>query len=365
VQIQPSGAISTIKRIVSPEGGKRAARAGDAACIELADDLDVGRGEILSEHGKPLEVADQFSARVVWLNQPNLVPGRRYAFRTGTAEGTATVTRLASRLDLDSLTERPAEQLGPNDIGRVKLSLDKPVPFAPYAESRDLGGFLLIDPISGNTLGAGMIEYALRRTHTVHWHEFTLDCNAYAAQKGQKPCLLWFTGLSASGKSTLADLLGRALYARGRHIYILDGDNLRYGLNRDLGFTERDRVENVRRAGEIARLMVDAGLIVLATFISPYREDRRAVRARFSPGRFFEIFVDTPLDICARRDPKGLYKKARAGEISNFTGISAPFEAPEAPEVHLQGEKPAEELLEDLLRFWETNISADYGSGSD
>jgi sulfate adenylyltransferase, large subunit len=353
VHMQPSGTVSSIKRIVTADGELMRAEAEQAVCIELSDDLDVSRGEVLSDPGHPLEVATQFAADIVWLNNPDLVPGRSYGFRIGTAEAVATVTRIASRLDLESLSNHPARQLAANDIGRVNIALDRPLPLAKYAENRDLGGFLLVDRVSGNTLGAGMIVHMLRRSHTVHWHDFDLDKAAFAARNNQKPCVYWFTGLSASGKSTLVNLMGKALYAQGRHIYILDGDNLRYGLNRDLGFTETDRAENVRRAAEVAKLMVDAGLIVLAAFISPYKADRNVIRERFEPGEFLEIFVDTPLEICAARDPKGLYKRAMAGELPNFTGISAPFEAPDAPDLHLDGTRSLEELTEELMLFCE------------
>ena len=353
IHMQPSGTVSTVKRIVTADGDLNRAEAGSPVCIELADDRDVARGEVLVDPAGPLEIADQFAADVVWLNAPALVAGRSYIFRMGTAEAVATVTRISSRIDLGSLSPGPAKALEPNDIGRINVALDRPLPLASYAENRDLGGFLLIDRIGGNTLGAGMVLHALRRSHAVQWHDFDLDKAAYAARNEQKPCLFWFTGLSASGKSSLANLMGKALYAKGRHIYILDGDNLRYGLNRDLGFTENDRAENVRRAGEVARLMVDAGLIVLAAFISPYRADRAAIRERFEPGEFVEVFVDTPLDVCAARDPKGLYRQAMAGKLPNFTGVSAPFEAPESPELRLDGTRNLEELAGELLAFWE------------
>lgn len=351
VLLLPSGQKSRVRRIVDMAGDKTIALAAEAVCLQLADDVDVGRGEWLADVAEPPEVADQFSARVVWLNDPPLVAGRNFIFRLGTAEARATVTELSSRLDLNTIEERPAKELTPNDVGRIKLSLDRPLPFEPYQVNHDLGGFLLVDRIGGNTLGAGMIDMALRRSHSVFWQDFDLNQAAHAAQKEQKPCLLWFTGLSASGKSTVANLVAKMLHARGRHVYILDGDNLRFGLNRDLGFAESDRAENIRRAAEVGRLMVDSGLIVLAAFISPYQSDRAAIRDRFAPGQFFEIFVDTPLSVCIKRDPKGLYAKALDGKIPNFTGINAPFEAPEQPDLHLQGDRPLEELAGQVLEF--------------
>lgn len=353
VALSPSGLTGTVKRIASLEGDRPEAGLDQAVCLQLEEDLDVGRGEWLTDAEHVPEVADQLAGRLVWLNEPPLVPGRDYIFRLGTAEAKATITELSSRLDLNTLQEKPAKELQPNDVGRIKLALDRRLPFVPYAQNHDLGGFLLVDRISGNTVGAGMIEMALRRSHSVFWHEFDLNQRAHAVQKNQKPALLWFTGLSASGKSTIANLSARMLHAQGRHVYILDGDNLRHGLNRDLGFTEADRAENIRRASEVARLMVDAGLIVLAAFISPYRRDRTSIRDRFQPGEFFEIFVDTPLSVCVKRDPKGLYAKALDGQLPNFTGVSAPFEEPVAPDLRLNGELPPEQLAEEILTFLE------------
>jgi bifunctional enzyme CysN/CysC len=353
VSLSPSGLTGTIKRIASLAGDLPAAEIDQAVCLQLNEDLDVGRGEWLTEAGQIPEVADHLAARVVWLNDPPLVAGRDFIFRLATSEAKATITELSARLDLNTLREQPAKELKPNDVGRIKLALDRRLPFVPYAQNHDLGGFLLVDRISGNTLGAGMIEMALRRSHSVFWHDFELDQAAQAAQKGQKPQVLWFTGLSASGKSTVANLVAKALHAQGRHVYILDGDNLRHGLNRDLGFTEADRAENIRRASEVARLMVDAGLIVLAAFITPYRQDRLAIRDRFKPGEFLEIFVDTPLSVCIKRDPKGLYAKAIDGHLPNFTGITAPFEPPENPELRLNGESTPEILAEEVITFLE------------
>ncbi|MCL1887226.1 MAG: adenylyl-sulfate kinase [Betaproteobacteria bacterium] len=351
VLLLPSGIQSTIKRIATYDGDLSSMAEGQAVCIQLDDDVDAGRGEVVVDAKAPLEMADQFAAHMIWLNDPPLVAGRSYIFRQGTSEVIATISELSLRFDLDSMQEQPARELKPNDIGQIKLSLNRPVPFMPYAQHRDLGGFLLVDRITGNTVGAGLIEYGLYRSHTIHWHEFELNKAAHAGLKNQKPCTIWFTGLSASGKSTLANMVAKMLYADGKHVYILDGDNLRHGLNRDLGFKEADRAENIRRAGEVARLMVDAGLIVLASFISPFQRDRIAVRERFESGEFYEIFVDTPIEVCIKRDPKGLYAQALAGKIPNFTGISAPFEIPEKPDLRLDGKKRPEELVDEVMRF--------------
>lgn len=357
VALLPSGQASVIKRIVRLDGDLEEARPEEAVCVQLADDVDVGRGETLVGENARLEMADHFSARMVWLNEPPLVTGRSYIFRLGATQATATVAEISSRIDLETMREAPAKELHVNDIGRVKLTLDRNVAFEPYAANHDLGGFILVDRVGGNTLGAGMIDFALRRSHSVTWQRFELDKAAYAARKGQRPCVFWFTGLSASGKSTIANLAAKILHAEGRHVYILDGDNLRHGLNSDLGFTESDRAENIRRASEAAALLVDAGLIVLASFITPYRNDRIAVRERFAPEEFIEIFVDTPLSVCEERDPKGLYKKARAGELPNFTGIDALFEIPENPDLRLDGGKDPSELARQVVEFAAARIT--------
>ncbi len=354
IAFSPSGLTGRVTRIVTHGGDLAEAGPGQAVCLQLADDLDIGRGELAVDPERRPATRDQFAARVVWLNDPHLVPGRTYLFRQGTAEARATITELSGRLNLNTLAKEPVRELHANDIGWIKVSLDRPLPIVPYAESADMGGFLLIDRMSGNTLGAGMVEFALHRSHTVFWQKFELDKAAHAAQKNQSPRLLWFTGLSASGKSTVANLAAGMLHARGRHVYILDGDNLRHGLCRDLGFTERDRAENIRRASEAGHLLVDAGLIVFACFISPYRADRMAVRDRFADGEFLEIFMDTPLDVCMARDPKGLYAKAKSGSLPNFTGISSPFETPERPDLRLDGTLPPEDLAQQVVAFLES-----------
>jgi bifunctional enzyme CysN/CysC len=325
----------------------------ETVCLQLAEDLDVGRGEVLSDIDDRPEIGDHLAARIVWFNEAPLVAGRTYLFRQAAASARATVTELSARISLETLAEVPAKELAMNDLGVIKLRLDRKLALAPYAESRDLGGFILVDPLNAATLGAGLISFILRRSHNLFPHDFTLDVQAQAAQKGQTPRVLWFTGLSASGKSTLAEKAAKALHARGRHVYILDGDNLRCGLNQDLGFTEADRAENIRRAAEVAKLMFEAGLIVLACFISPYQRDRQAARALFPPGSFLEIFVDTPLSVCVARDPKGLYAQALDGRLPNFTGLTAPFEAPEQPDLRLDGQADPEALTKAILDFLE------------
>lgn len=289
----------------------------------------------------PPQVADQFEARLLWMSEHPMVAGRPYLLKLHAKEVTATVSAIKYREDVNNGAHLAARSLGLNEIGVVNISMSQAVAFEPYSVSRILGGFILIDKLSLETLGAGMIDFALRRANNIHWQALEIDRKARALIKHQKPCCIWFTGLSGSGKSTIANLLEKRLHAEERHTYILDGDNVRHGLNRDLGFTEADRVENIRRIAEVARLMVDAGLIVLVSFISPFSSERRMARELFADGEFVEVFVDTSLEECERRDPKGLYAKARRGELKNFTGIDSAYEPPEHPEVRLEsGIKP-------------------------
>ena len=332
----PSGRRSRIARIVSADGDLERAVPGQAVTLVLEDELDVSRGDVLAEARNAPEVSDQFSAQLLWLDSAALLPGRGYWLRLGSATAAAQITEIRHRIDVNSQEHLAARQLELNELAQVHLSLDRPLAFTPFAESRTLGSFVLIDRQSNATVGAGVIDFALRRAGNLHWQATDVDRQARAAQKGQSPRVVWFTGLSGSGKSTLANALETRLLAEGRHTYLLDGDNVRHGLNRDLGFTDADRVENIRRVAEVARLMADAGLIVLVSFISPFRSERRMAREMLPEGEFVEVFVDTPLEECERRDVKGLYAKARAGELPNFTGISAPYEAPEHPEVHLR-----------------------------
>ncbi|MAB10817.1 MAG: adenylyl-sulfate kinase, partial [Hyphomonas sp.] len=314
---------------------------------------DASRGDAIVTADDPTEVSDQFQVRLLWMNEAPLLPGRRYLLKIGAKTVTATVNAPKYGIDVNTLSDVPAKTLELNQIGVTTISLDQPITFDPYDVNRNLGGFILIDRMSNDTVGLGLIDFALRRASNIHWQSMDVDRNALAEQKGQKPAVLWFTGLSGSGKSTIANALQKRLFALGKHTFSLDGDNVRHGLNRDLGFTDADRVENIRRVANVAKLMSDAGLITLVSFISPFRAERRMARNMMADGEFIEIHVDTPLDVAEQRDVKGLYKKARAGEIKNFTGISSPYEAPENPELRIDTvnrnpDDAAEEILDYL-----------------
>ena len=335
LRVLPSGRESRVARIVTAQGDLESAIAGQSVTITLDSEVDVSRGDVLAAADSAPEVADQFEATIVWLQEEPMLQGRTYLMKSGTRTLSATVTPLKHRVNVNSLEHEPAERLELNDIGVCELELDRPIPFEAYTENRTLGGFILIDRLTNNTAGAGLINFALRRSQNVHWQALDVDRQLRARLKGQKACVLWLTGLSGAGKSTIANRVEKRLAAAGRHTYLLDGDNVRHGLNKDLGFTAQDRVENIRRVAEVARLMVDAGLIVLVSFISPFRSERRMARELFAPGEFFEVFVDTPLAEAERRDVKGLYRKARRGELKNFTGIDSPYETPENPEIRI------------------------------
>ncbi|MFN7533789.1 MAG: sulfate adenylyltransferase subunit CysN [Brevundimonas sp.] len=333
VKVLPGGAVSRVARLVTADGDLDRAVAGQSVTLTLTDEIEVSRGAVLAAADAPLEVADQFEATLVWMDEEPLLPGRPYLIKLGTRQAGVQVTDLKHRVNVNTLEPQPATRLELNAIAVAKLSLDAPVAFAPYPENRDLGGFILIDRISNRTVGAGMIRFALRRAHNLHWQALSVDKAARAALKRQTGVVVWFTGLSGAGKLTIADLVEKRLHALGRHTYLLDGDNVRHGLNRDLGFTDEDRVENIRRVAEVARLMVDAGLIVMVSFISPFRAERRLARDLMGPGEFVEVHVDTPLAVAEQRDVKGLYRKARDGQLKNFTGIDSPYEPPEAAEI--------------------------------
>ena len=334
--VLPSGRESTVARIVTRDGDLKDAIAGQSVTVTLTEEVDVSRGDVLAASQDRPAVADQFEATLVALHENPILQGRSYLMKLGTRTVTATVNPIKHRLEVVTLEHLAAERLELNDIGVCELELDRPIAFEPYEKSRDLGGFILIDRLTNDTVAAGMLHFALRRSQNIQWQYLDVSRAARARITRQRPCIVWFTGLSGAGKSTIANLVERKLHAAGRLTYLLDGDNVRHGLNKDLGFTEQDRVENIRRVAEVAKLMVDAGLIVLVSFISPFRAERRAARALVNEGEFFEVFVDTPLAEAERRDVKGLYKKARRGELKNFTGIDSPYEPPEAPEIRIE-----------------------------
>jgi len=337
VVAQPSGRASRVARVLIDGSDVEAAAAGQSVTLTLADELDIARGDLLSAPEQPPDVTDQVAAHVLWMHDEPMLPGRGYFLRAGTAQAVAQVTELKHRLNVDSLEQQAAKTLGLNEIGLCNLSFDRRLALDPYRNCRDCGSFVLIDRVTNLTVGAGMVAFSLRRATNIVRQAFEVDKRRRSVIKGQRPCVLWFTGLSGSGKSTIANLLERELADLGRHTYLLDGDNVRHGLNKDLGFTDADRVENVRRVAEMAKLMVDAGLLVLVSFISPFRGERQMARDLLEPGEFLEIYVNTPIEVCEGRDPKGLYRRARAGDIPNFTGISSPYEPPLAPEFVIDG----------------------------
>ena len=353
VRVLPSGRQSRVTRIVSYDGDLETAVAGQSITLTLADEVDVSRGDMLAAADAPPAVSDQFQATIIWMHDEPMLRGRPYIIKLGTRTLTGSITTPRHKVNVNTLERLAAKQLELNEIGVCNLSFDRAIPFDPYAENRETGGFILIDKLSNDTVGAGLLNFALRRAENIHWQALDVNKTARSSLKGQRACVLWFTGLSGAGKSTVANLVEKRLHALGRHTYTLDGDNVRHGLNKDLGFTDADRVENIRRVAEVSRLMVDAGLIVLVSFISPFRSERRLARELMQPGEFLEVFVDTPLAEAEKRDVKGLYKKARRGELKNFTGIDSPYEPPEHPEIHLRTvlqspEEAAEQILKTL-----------------
>ncbi|HEY1726507.1 MAG TPA: sulfate adenylyltransferase subunit CysN [Steroidobacteraceae bacterium] len=353
VRILPAGANSRVGRIVTADGDLPQAVAGQSVTLTLQDEVDVSRGDLLVSAAAPAAVADKFEATIVWMGEEPMLPGRPYLLKCGARTVSASVAPLKYKVNVNTLEELAARQLELNEIGVVNLNLDQPLAFDPYTVNRDTGGFILIDRINNNTVGAGMLQAALRPAENVEWQALDVDRANRSVLKNQKACVLWFTGLSGAGKSTIANLVEKKLFGMGRHTYLLDGDNVRHGLNRDLGFTDVDRVENIRRVAEVARLMTDAGLIVLVSFISPFRSERQLARSLLGTGEFFEIFIDTALAVAEARDPKGLYRKARAGKIRNFTGIDSPYEPPETPEIRIDtarisAEQAAEQIISQL-----------------
>jgi bifunctional enzyme CysN/CysC len=349
VVIQPSGKRAHVGRIVTADGDLAVAHRGEAVTLTFAEDVDVSRGDILATPDTAPAVADQIAARIVWFDEEPMLPGRSYAIKCGCQTTTATISSLKYKLNVDSLDHVAGKTLELNEVGSCNLSTVRPLVFDPYAENAETGSFILIDRFTNATVAAGMIEFGLRRATNIQWQALSIDKTARAGLKGQRPCVLWFTGLSGSGKSTIANMLEKRLHALGRHTYVLDGDNIRHGLNKDLGFTDADRVENIRRVAETARLFVEAGLIVMVSFISPFRSERRMARELLQEGEFVEVFVDTPLEICEARDPKGLYRKARAGLISHFTGIDSDYEVPEQPEISLKTSDISADALTDIV----------------
>ncbi len=348
VKIMPSARTTRVARVLI-DGDMPYATAGQSITLTLEDEVDCSRGDVICGAESPAETSDQFDTTIVWMNDAPMLPGRSYLLKLGTQTVTCSITLLKHKVNVNTLEQVAAKQLELNEIGACNISLDRTVAFDPYSEGRDTGGFILIDRLSNETMAAGMINFALRRAQNIHWQAVDLSRAARANQKGQQACVLWFTGLSGAGKSTVANLVEKRLYALGRHSTMLDGDNVRHGLNRDLGFTDTDRVENIRRVGEVARLMSDAGLIVLVSFISPFRSERQMARELIPEGRFIEVHIDAPLAVAEGRDPKGLYRKARRGEIKHFTGISSPYEAPENPELHIDTTKLTPEAAAELI----------------
>ena len=335
VRVLPSGKTSTVTRIVTLDGDLDQAAAGQSVTLCFADEIDCSRGDVIAAADAPPEVADQFESTLVWLDDDALLVGRSYWLKLGTQTVSVTVQAPKYTINVNTLDKLAAKTLELNAIGVAEITTDRPLVFEPYTDSRTLGGFILIEKLSNRTVGAGMLHFSLRRAQNVHWQALDITRAAHAALKHQKPAVLWFTGLSGSGKSTIANMVEKRLHALGHHTFLLDGDNVRHGLNKDLGFTEADRIENIRRVGEVAKLMTDAGLIVLTAFISPFAAEREMVRAMLPAGEFIEIFVDTPLEVAEARDVKGLYKKARSGQLKNFTGIDSPYEAPRNPEIRV------------------------------
>lgn len=350
IRVLPSGKQSKIARIVTMDSDLDEAVSGQSVTLTLTDEIDISRGDVIATSETPPEISDQFDTTIIWLSEEPMLPGRSYRMKTSSRLVSATVNAPKHKTDVNTLQKLPAKTLQLNEIGNCTLAVDRPIAFDSYAENRQTGSFILIDRMTNNTVGMGMINFPLRRAANIHWQNLDINKAANAEQKGQNPAVLWFTGLSGSGKSTIANEVQRRLYATGRHSFILDGDNVRHGLNRDLGFTDADRVENIRRVAEVSKLMVEAGLITLVSFISPFRAERELARNLMEEGEFIEIFVNTPLSVAETRDPKGLYKKARAGNLKNFTGIDSPYEAPENPEIEINtAEMSVEDAAERVI----------------
>ena len=354
VRLHPGGKESTIESIVTWKGELQQASAGQSVTITLNDEIDVSRGDIIATPTDPCGESDQFQSRILWMSADAMIPGRQYIFKSNTQSATLTLGKLKHRIEVNTLNHLPAKTLELNEIGVCNISLDKRIAYDSYDNNQTLGGFIVIDRLSNNTVGMGLIDFALRRSENIHWQKMDVSKESRAEQKSQTPKIIWFTGLSGSGKSSIANILEKKLQALGKHTITLDGDNMRHGLNRDLGFTAADRVENIRRVGEVAKLMVNSGLICITSFISPFESERKMARSLVSENEFIEVFIDTPLSVCEERDVKGLYAKARSGQIPNFTGISSPYESPEKPEIRidttkLSAEAAANQIIEFIL----------------
>ena len=360
IRVLPAGTTSTVDRIVTMDGDLDEAIAGQSVTLTLTDEIDASRGDVICGSDDPAEVADQFEAHIVWMHEDEMLPGRPYLMKIGARTVGVTIGQPKYRVDINNLDELAATTLELNEIGVCNIRVDRPIPFDPYGANRDMGGFVIIDKLTNVTVGAGLLHFALRRSHNIHWQDVKVDKEARAGLNNHAPAVIWFTGLSGSGKSTIADIVESKLHAQGVRTYLLDGDNVRHGLNRDLGFTDADRVENIRRIAEVSALMVDAGMVVLVSFISPFRAERRLARDSVEDGEFIEVFVETPLAVAEERDPKGLYAKARRGELANFTGIDSPYEPPEAPEVRVDtSTMTAEEAADVVIEAWERSRPAD------
>ena len=356
LKILPSGQEATVSQVYVGEVAQDRASAGQSVSVTLQGEFDISRGDMLVAADKPAEIADQFRATIIWMDQREMLPGRAYIMKTEGRSATATLAKPRFRINVNNYEQQPVDTLALNDIASCNISLDRAIAFDSYETNRTTGSFILIDPETNATAGVGLIKFALRRSQNIHWQALDIDKAQRAMAKGQKPVVLWFTGLSGSGKSTIANIVEKKLHAMGRHTMLLDGDNVRHGLNRDLGFTDADRVENIRRVGEVSKLMLEAGVITLVSFISPFSAERAMVRSMLEDGEFIEIFVDTPLEEAERRDVKGLYKKARAGELKNFTGIDSPYEPPANPEITVNTvELSAEEAAEEIVHFFRSN----------
>jgi bifunctional enzyme CysN/CysC len=352
IRVLPSSLESTVTRIVTHDGDLAEAQPGQAITLVLADEIDISRGDVIGKADAPPQSSDQFAVHLLWMSDQPMYPGRQYYLKAGARTVPCVITELKHSVNVNTMETQPAKSLTLNELGVANVSLGQRLAFEPFRDNRELGSFILIDRQSNATVGAGLFDFSLRRAENIVWQALTVDKARRAALKHQRPCVIWMTGLSGSGKSTIANLLESRLHDVSRHTYLLDGDNVRHGLNRDLGFTEADRVENIRRVGETAKLMVDAGLITIVSFISPFRSERQMVRGLLEAGEFIEVFVDTPLEICEQRDPKGLYRRARAGEIENFTGISSDYEAPQNPDLHIRTvETTPAEAAERILSY--------------